>query len=148
MAESKYMKYIVTDVKPNLKLPPYRLGALEALKKPSGKSARVVWLDDEVVPGAFYSECLWFWPGMGSEDIKVQTHTHPFDEIITFFGTNFDDPHDLCGEVELWLEDEKIVMTESFLAFIPAGMKHCPLIIRRVDKPIFHFTVGTGKEYT
>jgi hypothetical protein len=38
-------------------------------------------------------------------------------------------------------------MTRNFLAFIPAGMKHSPLIVRRVDRPIFHFVVGTGKEY-
>jgi hypothetical protein len=26
-------------------------------------------------------------------------------------------------------------------------MKHCPLIIRRVDRPIFHFTTGPGGKY-
>jgi len=144
VAELKHAKYIVTDAKQDLKLPSYRVGAIEALKRPSGKSSRVIWLDDEVVPGAFYTECLWFMPGMGSEQVKVETHAHSFDEIVAFFGTNHEDPHDLCGEVELWLEDEKIIMTRTFLAFVPAGMKHCPLIIRRVDKPIFHFTVGTG----
>ncbi len=130
-----------------MKLPQYRIGALEAQKRPASQSTRVMWLDDEVVPGAFYTECVWFMPGMGSEQVKVEAHAHSFSEVVSFFGTNYDDLHDLGGEVELWLEDEKIIMTRSFLAFIPAGMKHCPLIIRRVDRPIFHFTVGTGKEY-
>jgi hypothetical protein len=33
------------------------------------------------------------------------------------------------------------------MLFIPAGMKHCPLIIKRADRPIFHFTVVTGGQY-
>ncbi len=147
MAELKHAKYIVTDVKQDMMLPQYRIGALEAQKRPAKQSTRVMWLDDEVVPGAFYTECVWFLPGMGSEQVKVEAHAHSFNEIISFFGTNYKDLHDLGGEVELWLEDEKIIMTRTFLAFVPAGMKHCPLIIRRVDTPIFHFTVGTGKEY-
>jgi len=147
VVELKHAKYIVTDVKQDMKLPQYRIGALEAQKRPAGQSTRVMWLDDEVVPGAFYTECVWFLPGMGSEQVKVEAHAHSFGETIAFFGTNYEDLHDLGGEVELWLEDEKIIMTRSFLAFVPAGMKHCPLIIRRVDRPIFHFTVGTGKEY-
>jgi len=67
--------------------------------------------------------------------------------LIAFFGTNYDDPHDLCGEIELWLEDEQYVMTKSFLAYAPAGMKHCPLKIRRVDRPIFHFAAGLSTKY-
>ena len=30
-----------------------------------------------------------------------QPHIHPSAELFTFFGTNFDDPHDLGGEVDL-----------------------------------------------
>ena len=149
MAELKHAKYIVTGnkLKHDMKLPQYRIGALKAQQRPPEQSTRVMWLDNEVIPGAFYTECVWFLPGMGSEQATVGTHEHSFDEIIAFFGTNYEDLHDLGGEIELWLEDEKIIMTRSFLAFVPAGMKHCPLIIRRVDRPIFHFTVGPGKEY-
>jgi quercetin dioxygenase-like cupin family protein len=118
----------------------------------------VIWMDSDVVPGSFYSECVWFFPGRQPtpEQLKKiekeggggpRPHTHPFEEVITFFGTNFNDPHDLGGEVELWLEDEKFVLNKSFLAYIPAGMKHCPLRIRRIDRPMFHFTLGPGQKY-
>ena len=33
------------------------------------------------------------------------------------------------------------------LLFVPAGMKHCPLILKRVDRPIFHFTTVPGGQY-
>ena len=74
-------------------------------------------------------------------------HTHPFDEVIAFFGTNPEDLHDLCGQVELWIDGEKNVIDRSFMAFIPAGTEHCPLQIRRIERPIFHFTAGPGEMY-
>jgi hypothetical protein len=158
MAESEYGKYIVTKLKENIQLPNFRPG--EYLPQPTPGIRRrmnhVIWMDSDVAPGAFYSECVWFFPEKDispEEQNKVpkgggpEAHTHPFEEVITFFGTNFDDPHDLGGEIELWLEDEQFVMDKSFLAYIPAGMRHCPLKIRRIERPMFHFTLGPGQSY-
>lgn len=135
-------KYFVFQDKPNLKLPEYRH------EIPKDVAQCVAYLDGEVVPGAnFYAEAGWFWPGKkhplqtGKEPL-AKAHTHPFSEMIGFFGTNENDIHDLCGEAELWINGEQHIMNKSFVAFIPAGMEHCPLTIRRIDKPIFHFTVG------
>jgi hypothetical protein len=118
---------------------------------------RLFYLDSEVVPGAnFYTEALWFWPGdrpkLKEGEIPKgapEAHTHSFPEFIGFFGSNTKDIHALGGEVELWIDGKKNVMTNSFLAFVPAGVTHCPLVIRRIgDKPIFHFTAGPSKMYT
>ena len=156
MNQSKYGKYIITESKPDIFLPSYRSEAKPepAAQEPAkGQSrhrkrpTRLMWLDSAAIPGAFYSECVWIWPDCASVEGAAKAHTHPFDEIITFYGTNPDDPHDLCGEAELWLEDEKHIMTKSFLAFVPAGMQHCPLIVRRVDRPIIHFTIGRTTKY-
>jgi hypothetical protein len=38
--------------------------------------------------------------------------------------------------------EEKHILTKSCLVFVPKGLKHCPFIVRRVDRPIFHFTSG------
>ena len=83
-----------------------------------------------------------------STTTENKPHTHDSDEIIGFYGNNADDPYDLGGEIEFWLEDEKHLLTRSCLLFIPAGMKHCPMILRRVDRPIFHFTVVVSGKYT
>jgi hypothetical protein len=135
MAESKYGKYIITELKPGI---------------PAGDKAhsKLIYLDDEVIKGAFYVECAWIWPGCEFyPSSKPEAHTHDFDEVLTFFGTNPEDPQDLCGEIEFWLEDEKHMLTKSCLVFVPKGMKHCPLIMRRVDRPIFHFATGPGRTY-
>ena len=88
------------------------------------------------------------WYLKASTTTESEAHTHDSDEIIGFFGNNPEDPYDLGGEIEFWLEDEKHIITRSCLLFVPAGMKHCPLILRRVDRPIFHFTIVTGGQYT
>jgi len=144
MAESKYGKYIVTKPKANIVKPPW---------SPPVTPNRVAYIDNEVVDGAFYMECVWLLPGMrpppgaSSEPVGVKAHTHDYDEILGFFGSDTENQGDLCGEAELWLEDEKHIINKSCLVFIPKGMKHCPLFFTRIDKPIFHFSVGTGQMY-
>ena len=143
----KYDKHFITQDKPDFKLPSYRY-------KPGKKdSFRIVCLDGEVFPGAdFCVEAVWIWPGREPQpgpdgEPGAKAHTHPFDEVIAFMGTNPDDIHDLCGEIELWIDGEQNIIDKSFMAFIPAGMVHCPMNIRRVDRPIFHIVAGNSPMY-
>jgi hypothetical protein len=146
MAESKYAKYIVYQGKPNFRVPPPGSKPVDPNARPM--NTHMMFMDSDVVEGAFYSECAWFWPGSGNpKGGGGGSHTHPFEEVVAFIGSNPDDPSDLGGEVEFWIGDEQFVLTKSFMAFVPAEVKHCPLFIRRVDKPIFHFTLGPGKKY-
>jgi len=138
MAESKYGKYIVTE----LKMPESKQKIAEEYSK---YATRILWMDDNVVEGAFHMNTSWFLKAAAATENKP--HTHDFDEILGFYGNNAQDPYDLGGEIEIWLEDEKHILTRSCLIFLPAGMKHCPLIIRRVDRPIFHFSIVTGGQY-
>jgi len=77
----------------------------------------------------------------------VKPHTHETDEIIGFVGTSLKNPRSLDGEVELWMEDEKHVITNTCLVFVPKGLKHGPLTFNRVNTPIVHFSVLTGSQY-
>jgi hypothetical protein len=142
MAERKYEKYIITKTKSARALPEYRR---ERGNVATEFQTPLIFLDDKVLKGAFYVECDWFWKG--TDKTNVDAHTHSFDEVIAFFGTDPEDPEDLCGEVEFWLEDEQYILTKSCLIFVPKGMKHSPLVIRRVDRPIFHFTAGPAAKY-
>jgi len=145
MAESKHGKHIITDMKQNVKEASWSYH-VPAVGK--GRSGRILWLDSEIFPGAFYLETVWQYPADGEyPKTTTEQHTHDFDEAVCFFGTNPDDPYDLCGEIELWLEDEKHTITRSCIVYIPAGMKHCPLTINRVERAIFELTVGPGTMY-
>lgn len=141
MAESKYGKYIITEMKPDVILPEFRKKAVFA---PDEATFALV-LDDDVVKGSLYVECAWFWK-LPKESI-VPTHSHDFNEIFGFFGTNAEDWRDLGGEVEFYIDGEKHMLNKSCLVFIPKGLKHCPMEIKRVDRPIFHFIVGTKGTY-
>ena len=138
MAESKYGKLIVTE----LKMPEEKK---KIAPQYSTYATRILWMDDNVVDGAFHMNTAWYLKP--SSTLESHAHTHDTDEIIGFFGNNPDDPYDLGGEVEIWLEDEKHTITQSCMIFVPAGMKHCPLVLKRVDRPIFHFTTVTGGKY-
>jgi hypothetical protein len=140
MAESKYEKYFLTD----LKLPEsQQKGASEYAKH----ATRMTWLDDSVIPGAFYVSCSWYYKASGSGK-GLPAHTHDFSEVLGFYGSDTQNPRDLGGEIEFWLEDEKHVLNSSFSVFIPKGMKHCPLKVLRIDRPIFHFGIMLGSQYS
>jgi hypothetical protein len=139
IAESKYGKNIITRPRPHETPIDFNPKPL-----PSDLRTRVVCLDENVIKGAFYIGCSWLWKG---SDSGPQAHTHDFDEVLGFFGTNLEDPHDLCGELEMWLGDEKYIITKSCLIFVPKGMTHCPLIFRRADRPVFHLFIGNAGSY-
>ena len=135
MTESKYGKYIVSDLRA-----PFSKEYNEEYAK---FATRVLWMDDKVVDGAFQMNVSWYLKAQTGKS-PLAAHTHEPNEIIGFFGNNHEDPYDLGAEIEIWLEDEKHIITRSSLIYIPSGMKHCPLILRRVDRPIFHFSVVTA----
>jgi hypothetical protein len=157
MPESKYGKYICTELKKDIKLPGFKGNQVIRQGTVDGKRVpleHIIWMDSEVIPGAFYAEIMWAWPTMHrltpeemARQPGVPPHTHSFPEVMAYFGTDMQNPSDLGGEIELWIEDEKFVLDKSFMAYFPAGMKHCPLKHLWSDKPMFHFTMGPGQTY-
>lgn len=144
MPKSKYGKYIVYDAKV-----PIPKGAPPPPTRPPGErtGAMVIHIDDTVIKGAFYLNCALIWKAsdQGSPGI---VHSHDdYDEYVGFMGSNPEDPHDLCGEVEFWLGDEKHILTKSCAVFIPKGLLHCPIYFRRVDRPIFYFSTAPSITY-
>jgi len=138
MADSRYGKYIITE----LKIPEEKQKIAAAYSK---YATRILWMDEKVVEGAFHMNTAWYLKA--TTTLESTPHVHDTDEIIGFFGSDPQHPYDLGGEIEIWLEDEKHIIDKTAMLFVPAGMKHCPLIIRRIDRPIFHFTTVTGGRY-
>ena len=141
MENTKYGKYIVTQLKTPATFSEERTTNYTQWAK------RILWMDSDVVPGAFQMNCSWYKRPPQVKSSESIAHTHNSDEIIGFFGGDPEDPYNLHAEIEFWLEDEMHIITSSAMIFVPGGMKHCPLILRRVDQPIFHFTVVTEGHY-
>jgi len=139
VSELKYQKYILTD----LKLPENIQKRADEYAK---RATRILWLEDFVIKGAPSIICSWYWKATETEGTPA--HTHDFDEVIGFIGSDPDNPHDLCGEVEFWMANEKYILTKSCLIFVPKGLKHCPLRVTKVDRPILFLAVGTSGKYS
>jgi hypothetical protein len=148
MAGKVDKKYLVTELNDVVGDAPW------TPKFADNEGERVLALDGDTIKGAFYMETAWFLPGdwpQKTGSLKSRTigeHTHDFDEAIAWMGSDPSDRYNLNGEVELWIDGKQNILTKSFIAFIPAGIKHGPINIRRIDKPMFHFTAGMGKKYT
>ncbi len=162
MGELKYAKNIITGprtppmpgIGPHLTMVPPDATDLSAMERvpDEGKIMagaisrliRLLWLDDEVVKGGTYMDFVWY---TQPAEFGPGQHVHDFDEIIGFLGTDVRNTRDLGGQMELWLEEEKYLIDYTCLVFVPKGLKHCPMIARKVERPFIHFTAGNQSTY-
>jgi hypothetical protein len=149
MAESKYAKNIVTE---DFMPPPApeAVKLMEDQRKAGNTLDRTLMfgIQDSIVKGSFFAGCEWVWELTGKGPVNIElAHSHDCDEIIGLVGSRRDNPRDLGGEVEFWIEDEQHILTRSCYIFIPKGTRHCPLIFRRIDSPIFLFESANNTIY-
>jgi hypothetical protein len=138
--KTKYGKYFITEFKELKKQIPWGR-ALEHKQE-----THLLRIDKDVIDEvSCFSWCNWFWPSIVKaklEDRSTKPHSHNYDEIIGMVGTNFDDPYDLGGEIEINLGGEKHIITKSCLVYIPAGLEHGPFRELKMERPIFQFEFG------
>ena len=71
--------------------------------------------------------------------LELQSHHHDVDEYLFFLGAQLPDfTANFDAEIEIFLGDEyeRHVITKPTVLFIPRGMEHNPLDIKRLDKPM------------
>jgi hypothetical protein len=139
MSETKYGKYIITEVIPKEEAP-------WSPKFKPDELTPMLFIDSRVIEGAFYVDSNWTLPGFARES-HGQAHSHDYDEVLGFFGSDPENPHNLYAEVEIHIGGEVHTVRKSCLIFVPKGTKHGPFDFKRIDRPIFHFACGTGKQY-
>jgi hypothetical protein len=150
MTQLKYAKNFVTeDLMPPM--PAAMVKAMEEQEKEGKILDRTMLLGimNSIVPGCSLfvgCEILWGLPGGKPVDIEIP-HSHEFDEVIGFGGTNRSYPRDLGGEIEFLMEGEKHIITKTCLVFVPKGVSHCPITFKRIDTPIFMFEAANDPEY-
>jgi len=69
-------------------------------------------------------------------------HRHAHDEYLVFLGGSFPNVFDFDADIEftlgqLGVDAEVFHITKPTIIRVPAGVYHCPLNFKRVDKPIF-----------
>jgi hypothetical protein len=139
MSKTKYGKNIIMEWKPPKTAPWEPKFTPEEL-------IPLLRLDSGVVKGAFFVGSNWTLPAFAKES-HGEPHKHNYDEVLAFFGSDPENPHDLYAEAEVHLGDEVHTVTKSCLIFVPKGILHGPIDFKRIDRPIFHFACGISKKY-
>ena len=150
MSESKYAKYIITE---DL-MPPQPEAAIQAMEA-QAKEGRILdrtmllGIMDSIVPGcSLFAGCEILWGLPGGKPVSIEIpHSHDFDEVIGFGGTNRNYPRELGGEIEFLMGGEKHIITQTCLIFVPKGVLHCPVTFNRIDTPIFMFEAANNPNY-
>jgi hypothetical protein len=111
---------------------------------PEGFLTRLLWIDGQKLKGAPYMESVWF---HRKNDTGPEEHSHDFDEIIGFLGSDPHKPDALNAEIRFFLGNEEITILKSCIIYIPRGLKHSPIIVPKLDRSIIHFSGGNGGDY-
>lgn len=138
-AAAKYAHLILSDLRYE---PPMSPDFREIYRR---FAKRVLWIDGDLVPGAFQMNVSWYCK-VPEQDPIFAVHRHAAAEIIGFFGSDPEEPYELNGEIRVELDGEEHTITRSSLIFLPPELPHAIRILR-VDRPIFHFSVVTEARY-
>jgi hypothetical protein len=139
--DGEYGKYIMQE----LKTPAFPPKFVEFYKTYAN---RLLYVDSNNIPGAFQMNTSWY---MHASDVRPLyahgEHVHDFDEMVGFLGSDPENPYDLGGEIEIGIGGELHRLTKSSIIFMPAGIKHLPLSIIELHRPILHFSVSMNPFY-
>jgi hypothetical protein len=132
MAESKYAKCVH--------------------KEPRGKIER----DGEVLfdgifakPELLGTKCQLLYSIVTKAHINEATpHIHDFPIVMSFIGANPKDIYDFDAEIEFTIGGEKQTITSTSVVSVPAGTAHCPLVFKRVGKPLVFLEIMLTDNYS
>ena len=88
------------------------------------------------------SNAAWFY---GPDDPKKAAHSHNIGEVVAYFGSDWEHPEDLGGQVTIYMNGEKHVFTKSFMMYAPVGIAHCPYTVDYVNRPLYHTAFPVGR---
>jgi hypothetical protein len=79
-----------------------------------------------------------------------EPHAHDVDEIFFIFGGNPKNYFEFDAEIELFLgeEGESHIIDTTAIIYLPKGLIHCPVDIKRVGKPFQWMHVLFSPTYT
>ncbi len=76
-----------------------------------------------------------------------ESHKHDYAQILAFIPGDITNLGELDAEVEFYMGGEKHIITKTTVVFIPGGVVHCPLYIKRVGKPFLFNNMYFTAEY-
>lgn len=136
-SDSKYKKYI--------------------LREPKGKESRKltteewgVCINEEILSGIGKFNCNFNFLGIkGSHVLADPPHKHNCGEFLFLIPSSHENWPYLGGEVEIAIgEDwERKTINTAAVICLPKGLQHCPVYMKRVDKPFYWGHVLSSPSY-
>jgi hypothetical protein len=75
----------------------------------------------------------------GITGMSTKPHVHKYDEAVFFIGTDPAHLDELGAEVEISIgelgKEEKHTFDKPTVLIAPAGLHHCPIVTKSIDKP-------------
>ncbi len=137
MYQGKYAKLFTTDIREDSTIPGVIEGpsfAFRGERQIPGVNANFGWI--------LITKPLF---------IDKVPHTHDGDEYLFFLGGQIPDSFSTFdAEIDFSIgeEQEKYMIAEPTLVFIPRGLLHTPLNFRKINKPLFFGTLLLTPRYT
>jgi hypothetical protein len=81
-------------------------------------------------------------------DVRMN-HGHDFHETLAFLSSDPKNPRELGAEVSVCLgeEMEKHTFNTPTIISMPPGLKHCPLLVDKVTKPVVFLEISATKAF-
>jgi len=109
--------------------------------QPQDAVRHVVRLDGEACPGAeFLVEVMWLMAPCEAAGMKKCAS----GTMWVFTGSDVNDHENLNAEIELWIENDKLTLTETCAVFIPEGVAFGNFKVISAAKPVMSYYCHTG----
>jgi len=103
--------------------------------EPNDAIAPITCLDGGAVEGTIYYQAQWLTKPLTQSGLVK----HESDKLMVFLGSDPDNHEDLGADIELWLENDKLTLTETCVVFVPEGAAHGRMIVKNVRRPVIHY---------
>ena len=131
MTESEYAKYVLKEPRDQIE-----------------RDGQIIFDGIMATPEMLGQKCQMLYSVVTKAHVNEATpHYHKFPIILSFAGTNPNDIFDFDAEIEFYLGGEKQVITTAAVVAVPPETSHCPLIFKRVGKPIAFMEIHLTDKY-
>jgi hypothetical protein len=132
-----YGKYLVRK-------PAYEVIATTPVKNRQ-EPASMTFMNKNLVPECdIYVEGGWVF-GMPDPNPHIFEHVHrDFEELVLHFGTDYEHPEELGGEIDFSLGGQSLKLDKTALIYVPKGISHGPLIWKKYSAPHLEMAMIPG----
>ena len=103
----------------------------------------IVCLDGDIVKDTIFYQASWLMKPFEQTGL----YKHNSDKLMIFIGSDPSDHENLNAEIELWIENDKLTLTETCIIFVPKGTAHGRMTAKNITKPVIHYSCLMNSSY-